>query len=391
MSDKPLCIAPFSSLVIDPTKKVFPCCAFDNKLDGFGNLENENISTIVNNASWSILRDELAGGRLHKGCSECNQRGEDTGWTLKNMYQDDGKGYNMIGWEDGRIRQLELSGSNICNLACLHCNNSFSSEWSKENLLLGSGLGDTWYVPDSYGNPELLIENLSRINLTAIKRIEFKGGEPLLNPETVATLAYLKNKNLLSKVDIFITTNATIVDDAILELLAAAKFVQISISVDGPDKLNQYIRYGRTAIASSEVIEKTIQKYNALPRVKIGRVCSVMVYNIFRLVEVRDWWSELKLKYKNIEEHQDFNVIVTSPEKLNIRVLTDKTRQRLIKYYTEAQNHNEFNTVIRVLEDSYLGTTIRNEWIDYTINLDRLRGNNVLTAEPLLATDFVKE
>jgi radical SAM protein with 4Fe4S-binding SPASM domain len=323
MTDTPICLAPFSSIVIDTTKKVFPCSAFDNRLDGFGNIKTENISTIVNNNNWNILREDLADGKIHKGCEGCNQRGKDTGWTLKDMYQDNAQGYKLGGWEDGRIRLLELSGSNVCNLACLHCSNTFSSAWADDYFRLGYD----WNVDTTYGDPELLLENLSRLDLTAVNRIEFKGGEPLLNPETVASLEYLKNKDLLKNIDVIINTNATVVDDKLLELLAHAKFVQILVSVDGPDKLNQYIRYGRETVASFENIERTIKKYNSLPRVKIGIACAVMVYNIFRLAEIRDWWNELKSTHQNMEPLRDFHLIVTNPEHLNIRVLTTITIQ----------------------------------------------------------------
>lgn len=388
MSDKPLCLAPFSNLVIDVDKKVFPCSSFDNRLKGFGNIKTENISTIVNNSNWNILRENLADGQFHKGCENCNAREKDTGWTLKNMYQDNDQGYKLIGWEDGRIRQLELSGSNVCNLACMHCSNTFSSAWADDYTRLGFD----WNVETTYGNPELLLANLSKLDLTAVNRIEFKGGEPVLNPETVASLEYLKNKNLLKNIDVIINTNATVVDEKLLELLSHAKFVQILVSVDGPDKLNQYIRYGRDIVASFENIERTIEKYNSLPRVKIGIACAVMVYNVFRLSEIRDWWSELNIKYKNMEVLRDFHLIVTYPEHLNIRVLSTSTRQRLIAYYTSVQSElKEFSRVISVLEGPTLGPSFKNEWIDFTNNLDKIRGNNLLAVEPLLATELIKE
>jgi sulfatase maturation enzyme AslB (radical SAM superfamily) len=253
-------------------------------------------------------------------------------------------------------------------------------------------LGYDWNVETTYGNPELLLENLSRLNLTALNRVEFKGGEPILNPETIASLEYLKNKDLLKNIDITINTNGTMIDDKLLALLAHAKFVHVLVSVDGTDKLNQYIRYGRDTVASFENIEHTIEKYNALPRVKLSVACAVMVYNIFRLAEIRDWWNELQLKYTNVDTFRAFNILVTYPEHLNIRVLSTNTRDRLIDYYTSVQSElNEFSRVISVLKGPILDPTLKNAWIDFTNNLDKIRGNNLLAVEPLLATEFVKE
>ena len=87
-----------------------------------------------------------------------------------------------------------------------------------------------------------------------------------------------------------------------------------------------------------------------------------------------------------------FQLIVTYPEHLNIRVLTINTRQRLIDYYTSVQtNLKEFSRVISVLEGPYLGPIVKNAWIDFTTNLDKIRGNSLLIAEPLFAAEFVKE
>jgi hypothetical protein len=73
-------------------------------------------------------------------------------------------------------------------------------------------------------------------------------------------------------------------------------------------------------------------------------------------------------------------------------VLSTNTRQRLINYYTSVQSElNEFSRVISVLEGPNLDPTLKNAWIDFTNNLDKIRGNNLLAVEPLLATEFIKE
>lgn len=388
MEEKPICLAPFSNFMIAVDKKVLPCCVFDNSQQGFGNIKTEYIANFINNDEWNNLRSDLMEQKLHSGCKNCSQRSEDTGWSLKQEYQDNGKGINLSGWEDGRIRQMELSGSNVCNLACLHCNNTFSSAWEDDYFRLGYD----WSVETTYGDPDIIVDNLQRINLTALNRIDFKGGEPLMNPETVAALEYLDKKNLLGNIDVFITTNGTIVDDKLMALLAKVKFVTIAISVDGPDALNQYIRYSPTNLASIATIEETIKKYNKLPRVKIILATAVMVYNIFRLVEIRDWWEEMAALYSNVEAEVNFHLMVTSPQYLDVRVLSDVTRKKLIAYYTQNQSErNEFNTVIHTLSGEYLGTPLHNQWIDITKNLDRIRNNNMLTVEPLLTKEFVKE
>jgi radical SAM protein with 4Fe4S-binding SPASM domain len=388
MSDKPLCLAPFNSILIDIDKKILPCAAFDNMQPNFGNLHQQNIVEIVNGDAWDEVRSELAEQRFPKGCSGCAQRHNSTGWSLRLNYQDNGRGINLNGWRDGRIRHLELSGSNVCNLACLQCSSQFSTAWFDD----AKKLYFDWTMVETKGDPDNIIKNLSMIDLSALHRVDLKGGEPTLNPENIAVLEYLEEKNVLRNVEIFMTTNGTVINDRLLELLSKAKFVMVLISIDGPGKLNEYIRFGRNETASQEVLERNIQKYSKLPRVRINMITAVMAYNVLRLVDLRDWWLELANKNGAMLRQIEFNLIVTHPEYLSVRVLSKPFRDKVAEFLQASEiRPGEFNYVITTLKDEYLGAHLHNQWVDYTSNLDRVRNNSLLDVEPSLANEFKKD
>jgi hypothetical protein len=129
-------------------------------------------------------------------------------------------------------------------------------------------------------------------------------------------------------------------------------------------------------------------KYNEIPNVKIDITCSIMTYNIFKLVEIRDWWLSLKDKGFNISPNI-FNHLILNKE-LDIRNLTDKTRNYLIEYYTKNQISNEFEPVLKTLRLSYLGNESHNDWVDYTFQLEKIRNNSIIDIEPLLENELVK-
>jgi hypothetical protein len=83
------------------------------------------------------------------------------------------------------------------------------------------------------------------------------------------------------------------------------------------------------------------------------------------------------------------NVVTT--ERVSVRNLSHATRQELIKFYQAAQSEmNEFEPTIKELAREYQGDYFHNQWVDYTLGLDQLRGTSILEVEPRLASELVK-
>jgi hypothetical protein len=113
---------------------------------------------------------------------------------------------------------------------------------------------------------------------------------------------------------------------------------------------------------------------------------SVMVYNIFNLVEIRDYCLECAKKYKT--ELINFNLFVTHPTHLDPRVLSDDTRKKLIEYYSSKKIKNEFLHVISLLSKNYVGDILHNKWVDYTHLMEKQRGNSITELVPQLKNEL---
>jgi organic radical activating enzyme len=282
---------------------------------------------------------------------------------------------------------MEFNGSNLCNLACLHCNPTYSSKWAIERKKMRPHLSHDHKFQYTPPNVELVEKNLAQLDLSSLRIIHFKGGEPMLNAETLCVLEYLDKISVLQHVDITMFTNATIKNEKIIELLAKAKSLRLTISMDGVGSLNDYIRYGSDV--DKENITDIMSVFLTIPNCEISFSVSVMVYNIFNLVDIRDFWLEFNTKYKKIVPFPYFKLAVVSPSYLNPRVLSDSTRKELVEFYKNNQIRTEFENVITLLSGSYLGNDVHNEWVEYTEKIEGLRGNSIIKLVPQLEKELV--
>ena len=407
MSKTVLCKAPLTAALIDTNKGVRPCCVYDNKY--FGNIKNDSLLKIISSQEWKKLKEQMYANEWPEPCLPCKEREEVSGgWSVRHLFNDGA--FDVTGWEEEKLTYLEFNGSNICNLSCLHCNAGFSSRWvtetnkaieihktydrTKRELMSwfdavikytddDSGRSTKMHLPD----PDLVIANLKELDLSNLRTINFKGGEPFLNSETTAILKYLDEQNILPQVSITVSTNGTYINDETLELLKKCKFINLYISVDGVGNLFNYIRYGD---AKFEDIEPTIVKLNTIPSIDIQVSVAVMNYNAFNLVEIRSWVLDMAAKYDKVNTRCGFSNCLTHPTYLSLRTLSDATRKELIDYYT-ANNSKQggFNQVIATLSHEYAGDVIHNHWIDYTILMQTSRKNNILDIVPQLEKELV--
>ena len=381
---KPLCVAPFVAALVDVTRNVRPCCVWSPN-HYLGNLKEKTLIEILKDKPYQVAKESMFGQELPIECQGCTDREATTGWSQRLQFQSESSQYyDLDGWQDGKIRYLELNGSNHCNLACIHCSSMYSSAWASESKKLGIHSS-----PVQLGNPDKLVSSLKELDLSQLKYLYFKGGEPMLNPENIAALLYLEELGILSNISVYMITNGTVSPTKeFIRVLSKAKNCNIGFSVDGTPDLNLYIRWSSNSFATIDKIEDTMLKYSEISNVHFDITCSIMIYNIFKLVEIRDWWLSLKDKGFNILPNI-FNHLVLNKE-LNIRNLTDRTRNYLVEYYTKHQISNEFEPVLTTLNLPYLGNESHNRWVDYTLQLEAIRNNNILDIEPSLKDELVK-
>lgn len=384
-----LCSAPFNSIVVDPDKSIRPCCAWNAK--NFGNLNNNTIEEIYNSDYVKQIQQDMLNDVYSDGCKGCKQREIETGTSVRlNVYLN--KAINSSFTSEKKIKYLEYNGTNTCNLSCLMCLPSFSSNavefykeygWgSKEEYI--KGIFPDWKIHPI--NLQKAQNFVNHIDLSELKTLWLKGGEPFLNKENIVLLQHLKDIDVLKHIDVWITTNGTITNDKILELLEYSNRVHIALSVDGTEKINKYIRfgYGNPEISSLKNIENSIKKLLTLSNIDhIGCAPTIQVLNIFDIANFNKFWKENihPINMKKIGGGVGLRHFVTGgPRYLNLRTLPDDQRNELIDYFS--QQGPNYDQIINLLKQDYLGDANFLALLKFIKWVDKTRPESIFDIEP---------
>lgn len=146
------------------------------------------------------------------------------------------------------IWQVEIG--NYCNSGCVMCSPRSSSRLEKEFAKLGITEDDPkshHYIPNirSWVEHDDLVEKFLDV-ITKIKKlryIHFIGGEPMMIPAFEKILKALYKHKLNETVTIGFTSNLTIYNQDIIDLLCEFKDVHIGMSIEALHSVNDYIRY----------------------------------------------------------------------------------------------------------------------------------------------------
>ena len=130
--------------------------------------------------------------------------------------------HNGLSVSDGVPRPIVVwNCTRHCNLNCLHCYANASN---------GSG-------PDmmSTKEAESFIEGLADFGVPVLL---FSGGEPLVRKDIFDLASFAKDKGLR----IVVSTNGTLITDALAERICGIGFAEVGISLDGIGEKNDYFR-----------------------------------------------------------------------------------------------------------------------------------------------------
>ncbi|HWB62002.1 MAG TPA: twitch domain-containing radical SAM protein [Chitinophagales bacterium] len=383
----PLCYAPFISLLIDTNRGVRPCCAWQG--DYMGNLAEDKLPDILNSKAWKDIQNQMLQQEWPYGCTGCKQREAYTGRSVRLDFTEQAERLDIK--ESPLLVEVELNSSNRCNLTCIHCSSDFSSSWIElEQKLVEDKFAlyqRTKFTPQQFEqNPEKTLADFSSIDTGHIRVLRFKGGEPFMNKEVKQLLLYLNTKGRLANIDIEFITNGTVIDKGYFELLQNARSVDFALSIDGIGDIQKYIRYGNSGV---DRIEAFIGFFSSLPNVRFEPLVSVMPYNVFRLNGVVEWWQGINKLYPAVtDSFVSFNLMVIQPEYLNLNVLSDETRSRLIEQLKQIPGA-DFKHVIQALQAPYAGPHWRKRFVEYTRLMNKYRGFAIEDIVPELAAELV--
>lgn len=347
-----------------------PCCRFNE------NVQPWNERMPVDKFSFNEYRNskffqevvEANKNGWHEGCKGCKIAEETGNASTRLIFNEKLSGI------PNSIEYMEISLSKECNLACKMCGPWASSTWNKivkENEDLFHGfhkLSNINFVAD-------FEKIISEVDISNLKMIKLLGGEPFITPQTSDFFESLAKRGLLESVEIMTNTNGTFFPKKMLKYLNKTKKLSLSISLDGLNDINDYVRYKSSWQDTLSVIKKWKEFYKTrIDRTALQFSSVINAYNIHQLSEMIEFSKQQDIKLL-------FNII-NGPTQLRLDALP-------IEYVEEIKplfkNNSELESVY-----SYLNTMTHNKieqdrLKQYTINTDSISNLKLKDCNPLLA------
>lgn len=220
---------PFVHLHVNENDILKPCCYGDNIKQFPANFD------YATDPDFQRIRADMLAGRPVRECQNCYKveaRGGESfrqrdslEWMVKGNI-------NHLEEVTPVLRYYDIRNDNTCNLSCRMCHPGASSQLAKEYQRIG------WTVIDTSRTVRLS----EIVDYTTVEKVIVAGGEPTIMPEFQTFLARALEHGR-QDLELMVITNATNVNPRVFELLSQFTNVQFTVSIDGYDQVNRYIRW----------------------------------------------------------------------------------------------------------------------------------------------------
>ena len=336
-----------------------PCCMMLNTIDdGFEKtherfkiegVENMTPDEIFYSERMKELRQNILNGKRDNACEVCWQA-EDRGVKSFRQFMK----ADEINFEP-KLREIDISISNVCNLACRMCVPTNSNLLQKdhkffvENNMFNDVIEATngrWFPSFPFDGSKSVQWQWIVDNIEQIETLKMSGGEPFYDKKVIELLQMCVDKGLANNISLEFHTNTTCFDDELISLLKHFKNKH-TFSIDGVGNVYEYIRHP----AKFEDLDKSLKLYidNILNRTEVIHVNFVLsALNLFNVIEFLDYIESLNTRY-----HVFFSEVFPNTRGIGIRHLDydllDIVHKRIldnIERY-ESETINRLEQVVR--------------------------------------------
>lgn len=385
------CIAPYQHVDIDPQGKLKICCVSDEKSNHkYNDIEEWFQSTTLKN-----LRSNLEAGIRDPICNWCWKH-EDNGqesqrqiynrhigkileehWD-KNFIKNNDLIDSIKNVSTANIKSFDLKLGNLCNLKCIMCMPTASSQLYAE-AKLHPPLRKLYN--DDYNNVNADYKYAEKTQfkdwcdkfLTKSIHIKFTGGEPFMNPYLLETLTSIPDHQK-SKCILHFTTNLTKINREILEVFDKYKEVWISVSVEGIGAVLEYARYGH----KWENLEKNLDQITGRENVHVSISHVVQAPTFNGVQELVNYFDDKALTIQPI--------LLRSPECYQLSAIKTKYKQDFLKRFENYKGYNsKFMDAVSNFVRSNLDhdETLADQCVSRLQAFDKVRKNNFQNIIPV--------
>ena len=395
---------PFTGLATREDGSVKVCC----RSHPIGNIQDNDLEEIWNNDTIKRIRKQVLNGERPSECEPCFSLEDQGVESLRqrhiigvipeariNLYPNALSALKEDYSMPFEIPTMEIKLNNLCNLKCRMCNPTDSTSWN-----------DWKEVEEFYDKEKNFIsENVRKLNLIRkpyldkfednpnwwtsfekllpyFRRVEFAGGEPLMDPQHYRILDALKPYG--QNIEIKYATNGTTLGikggRTIHDYWPHFRSVAVNISIDGVDQVYNYIRGNGVYTDVVSNIEE-IQKITNVSRI-VGAV-AVQVSNVLILDKmIEHFLDKLGIVfYTNMVKYPTVLSVQTLPSELKELAVNrlENVKHRVPEFESVKKNPlllkitlGQINGVINFIKASDQ-SHLWNDCIEFNHRLDKTR------------------
>jgi MoaA/NifB/PqqE/SkfB family radical SAM enzyme len=367
-------MAPWVHACIQPQGQLVPCCNWTGKT----NYSYIEFDQWINSEEMKSLRQSLHDGEKVSGCQLCWHSEEHGKRSLRQIYNAEfAKYFNFKTINDefeiiaGTIKTFDFKLGNLCNLKCVMCNASSSSQILTEYKTHSEkyqrlefyqapevNAKYDWPLSTEFGN---FIDTIKG----QIKWIKFTGGEPTIIPKVIDTIETL---NDTKNITLSITTNGTTINKKFLSALDKFGTLWINVSLEGIKEHNNQIR----TLSSWETIKNNILNLKKLPNCYFRVSHVFQALSLISFIPLLQWCEKHDISIELIPLQRPSYLTINSVPLASIeKFKNDLEKLEIIR------NHDVVEKVLSLISQYRYDCTLQNNRIRYFKTLDSIRNTNL--------------
>ena len=412
---KTFCMHPFTGLATREDGAVKACC----RSHPVGFIQNTSLEEIWNNDTMQRIRRQVLIGERPAECAPCFALEDQGVESLRqrhiagnipeariNLYPNALEAMREDYTMPFEIPTIEIKLNNLCNLKCRMCHPMDSTSWNdwqevekfykKEGNFLPEkivslNLKRKPYL-DSFDDTDNWWNSFEKL-LPHFRRVEFAGGEPLMDPQHYRILDMLKpyGKNIEIKYATNGTTLGISQGRTIHDYWPHFRSIAVNVSLDGIHDVYNYIRGN----GDFNVVEQNIKEIQRIPNVsRVVGAFTAQAGNILQAADCVDYFINKmnivfyshRVSYPNClsaqvlpRELKDLAIRRLEEVKLRVPDFENVKKHPILKQITLQQIQDNINYM-----NSKDQSHMLNDFIEFNLQLDKSRGQSLFDVMPEL-------
>ena len=406
---------PFTGLATREDGAIQVCC----RSHPIGNIQDNTLEEIWNGENMKRIRKQVLTGYRPAECEPCFRLEDQGVESLRqrhitgkipeariNLYPMAVQSMNSDYTMPFEIPTMELKLNNLCNLKCRMCHPGDSTAWNDWSEVKEFYKGEGQVIFDIVEEHNLekkpLLDKFEdnpnwwtslEKNLPYFRRVEFAGGEPLMDPQHYRILDMLAPYG--DQIEIKYATNLTTLgknNRTVWQYWPKFKSVAVNVSIDGIGASYEYVRGN----ASWSEVVNNIKQIQTIPNVsRIVGAVAVQVSNVLILDKMIELFlNDLGIVfYTNMVQYPNVLSAQVIPNELkSLAVIKLKSVRELVPTFKLVKEHPMLEALTYKQIDGIINfilakdnTHLWNDCIEFNQRLDVTREQSFFDVTPEFA------